>query len=758
MTWKERGRNWNIDASEIDFSFKLLKGVQLYIKNVPFYFNPEVILELVKEPPSWLLLGGSWYQPTNLLAMLLGRTLLREKTRLLIWYENPVTTYVTKGVAAGMKRWILRTADAFVVPGERAGMFLRETVGPEIKLLRFANCVDEGVFHSRVQEKRNDVEKLYASWGIDPKRMVFLLPARLASEKGILPFLQAIESVGGEYTILIAGEGPKRGEIASWLANRGHLDIRLLGYQEEERMLELYALSDLLLLPSIYEPYGLVCVEALWAGLPLLVSKEVGSLPEVLKDGENGWSFDPGNSNEVREKFLLALRAGKDKLKEMGQHSIDIARRNFTSSECAQHFAAELLDSFPVKGAERSRNVKGAKGQCLFFFGSFSHPEDVQDNPYASPSTNKFQQHLLRGLSREGFRNIASIGVFPYAAFPRENRLYIGRKSHNLDGNLVVINPSFINIPLIKQISIFLSLFLEVLRQARRYRPDFMLSYNARPFYAGVPALYSKLTGIPHVVMVADFENHRDVSSLKNPLRYIEARLAEKILMGANGLICLSGKIIEDVGYKGPWLKMEGAVDDAWKEYEPVKAVDGETKIVMYSGAFNKWSGIDLLLDAFAHVKGDEFRLWIAGKGDTSRVEEACKHDPRIVFLGYLGEEDYKKAVSRATVLVNPRPSCIKENKYNFPSKLLDYMASGKPVISTLTGDVADEYADKVFVLDEETPEALAALIESVCAMPHDELKAFGENGRGFVLKEKTWEAQIRKLYQFLMRVKDMDQ
>ena len=70
--------------------------------------------------------------------------------------------------------------------------------------------------------------------------------------------------------------------------------------------------------------------------------------------------------------------------------------------------------------------------------------------------------------------------------------------------------------------------------------------------------------------------------------------------------------------------------------------------------------------------------------------------------------------------------------------------------MSTATGDVADGYEDKVFILDDETPEGLAALIERVCSMQKAERQAVGAKARQYVLSEKTWAAQSGKIFEFI--------
>ena len=106
-------------------------------------------------------------------------------------------------------------------------------------------------------------------------------------------------------------------------------------------------------------------------------------------------------------------------------------------------------------------------------------------------------------------------------------------------------------------------------------------------------------------------------------------------------------------------------------------------------------------------------------------------------------------------VLINPRPASLPEHRYNFPSKILEYLAVGRPVISTATSDVAKEYGAYLILLDTETPQALAHLIESVFARSDAELDGIGERGRRYVLAERNWKVLSQHVVRFLVSLRE---
>jgi glycosyltransferase involved in cell wall biosynthesis len=158
-----------------------------------------------------------------------------------------------------------------------------------------------------------------------------------------------------------------------------------------------------------------------------------------------------------------------------------------------------------------------------------------------------------------------------------------------------------------------------------------------------------------------------------------------------------------------------------------------------------------LLVAALRHISDPDIRLIISGRGGLEReIRQAARSDPRITVAGFLDRQQWRSLLVSATALVNPRLSDHVENRYNFPSKLIDYLAAGRPVITTLSGDLDPEYLEVTVPLLEETPGGLAALLQETIDRPGDELAELGARGREFVLREKNWGRQAKRVYEFI--------
>ena len=385
----------------------------------------------------------------------------------------------------------------------------------------------------------------------------------------------------------------------------------------------------------------------------------------------------------------------------------------------------------------------------LFFLGSLTPPDECRKNPYCSEAANNAQLGMLRGLMQCGVEQV--IGVCPVVlpSFPRSDRLWIGASSHQIDPSLLVIAPGFVNFGAVRVLTRILSVITWLLNLRRKYgKPDVILTYNLDPGYALAGYLIAKLWRIPVVPIVADLSLPE---ALKPSLRGYNARLQVALLKRVTGVVTFSSLTARDLQLTQPVIKVEPGVNAI--DFLTLPSFEPEPqgrKIVMFSGTLVEASGILWLLEAFSLVRDPDVELWITGRGDLqARIEEAAKHDSRIRFIGFVDRSELLRLYAHATVLINPRQSSLPEHRYNFPSKLLQYMATGRPVITTATGDVA-EYESLVFLLHEETATAMARLISEVCALSPEEREARATQARAYVLRHKTWEVESRRIYEFL--------
>ena len=170
-------------------------------------------------------------------------------------------------------------------------------------------------------------------------------------------------------------------------------------------------------------------------------------------------------------------------------------------------------------------------------------------------------------------------------------------------------------------------------------------------------------------------------------------------------------------------------------------------RIVFYSGTLAKRYGILDLLEAF---QSDELRLcelWICGEGDSRKaVEELAQVKSNVKYLGQLPHKRVLQIQTEATILVNPRPPNGDYTKFSFPSKILEYMTSGRPVVMYRLPGIPREYNGFYIAPEGIGPAALRSCLMEVAQRDEGELNELGKRARDFVLSEKSALIQAKKI------------
>lgn len=198
-----------------------------------------------------------------------------------------------------------------------------------------------------------------------------------------------------------------------------------------------------------------------------------------------------------------------------------------------------------------------------------------------------------------------------------------------------------------------------------------------------------------------------------------------------------------------PWMLLEGIykpINEQWK-------LDKMRKTILYTGKLDSRYGINHLLEAFFKLPDTDFKLWICGIGEEEKtVRQAMQKDDRIKYFGQLSQEDVFKMQRQATLLVNPRRGDEEYTKYSFPSKTMEYMASGTPTIMYDLPGVPDEYKQYAVIVKDNSPEALSKVLKVWGSKDESELRSFGMKARDFIVKNKTAEIQVGRFLSFVKK------
>ena len=200
-----------------------------------------------------------------------------------------------------------------------------------------------------------------------------------------------------------------------------------------------------------------------------------------------------------------------------------------------------------------------------------------------------------------------------------------------------------------------------------------------------------------------------------------------------------------------PWVLMEGIFDT---NLIPKRQSKCKERVILYSGNLSRQYGIMELLEAFHQIDNKKYRLWICGRGDGEiNVERMAQEDDRIIFWGVVSHEMILKLQQQATVLINPRSSAGEYTKYSFPSKTMEYLASGTPTIMCHLPAVPKEYDEFIYYIEQESVEGIRNKIIEICEKPQLELDEYGFKASEFIKKQKNAFVQAKKVVDMIEKV-----
>lgn len=196
---------------------------------------------------------------------------------------------------------------------------------------------------------------------------------------------------------------------------------------------------------------------------------------------------------------------------------------------------------------------------------------------------------------------------------------------------------------------------------------------------------------------------------------------------------------------KKPYIVMEGLVDPMMGEKSPIQK--NNTRDILYAGGLVEMYGLDYLCQAFMKLPYDDIRLVIYGHGPFSvKLEEYAKIDSRIDFRGQAKNDEIVHAEQAAMLLVNPRFTGADYTLYSFPSKNIEYMVSGTPMVTTRLEAIPEDYYSYMYSFDEETIDGYYDTLNELLKKDKSELECLGAEAQQYILKYKNANVQARRV------------
>jgi glycosyltransferase involved in cell wall biosynthesis len=254
------------------------------------YVNPEVVGALRRLAPDAVLFQGV-RNPTSLAALAWARAasvarLYRAESSVL--HARPARSRAAAGA-------LLRSMSAVLPIGTANDLYYAQLGVPERARELAPYSVDNAFFAAR-RMARDDAR---AQLELAGDEVVLLFSGKLQPRKALDTLIEACAGLPGQVRIVVAGDGPERGRLEALARTRG-VRLTVLGFLNQTQLPAAYSAADLLVLPSLDEPWGLVVNEGMCFGLPAVVSSQVGCRLDLVVPGVTGDVFRAGDPADLR--------------------------------------------------------------------------------------------------------------------------------------------------------------------------------------------------------------------------------------------------------------------------------------------------------------------------------------------------------------------------------------------------------------------------------------------------------------------------
>lgn len=394
----------------------------------------------------------------------------------------------------------------------------------------------------------------------------------------------------------------------------------------------------------------------------------------------------------------------------------------------------------------------------ILYLSALSSPkliDELYNNNKKDPgfAVQKFNRLLAGGL----VKNEEEVTVLSAPPVGRHNssKLFLHR-GQELEGDITYHYLNFINLPGLRQLCLTLGTFCRTLlwtiSKPQKERAVVCDVLNASMGAAAI--LACKITGAQTIGVMTDMPGLmvRFETNQKMPLT---TRMATSLIKWCfrnyDKFVFLTEAMNVVNEYSRPYIVMEGMSDGTMVEHN--KSFEHkEVRTIMYAGGLHERYGLKKLTEAFMTLPQKNIRLKLFGTGPfvDELKKKYCKEDKRVMYMGVAPNSEVVEAELEASLLVNPRPTHEEFTKYSFPSKNIEYMASGTPLLTTKLPGMPKEYYPYVFLIEDETTEGYSKALAEALNKTDEELFEYGAKAKGFVLDKKNSCEQARRVIKLI--------
>lgn len=374
------------------------------------------------------------------------------------------------------------------------------------------------------------------------------------------------------------------------------------------------------------------------------------------------------------------------------------------------------------------------------------------------PSQQNYFWRLALSLSQLPGVSVDCISIPPVSASSHDKKIWRS-ETDIYNENLKLFYVGFINGKILKYVTVPISIYKAINRWFHENKNeekyvicDALQSLYIKSVFSIASRFKTAVTGV-----VTDLPSyitetvHTNYNSLKMLVQKQFDKTSNEAIQKYDKYIFLTEYMNDMINIRNKkHIIVEGiAPDENVSNFK--KASDSSKKVVVYAGGVYEKYGIVKLVEAFKNTSPPECCLHIYGSGDAvDYVKEAEKKDNRIKYCGVVSADKMLSIEASATLLINLRPADEEYTKYSFPSKTIEYMYSGTPLLSTRLAGIPLEYLPFIYLINDESIESITETLNTVLNKSNDELNSFGMKAKEFICQNKNSNTVAQKVLEFL--------
>ena len=376
----------------------------------------------------------------------------------------------------------------------------------------------------------------------------------------------------------------------------------------------------------------------------------------------------------------------------------------------------------------------------ILWVGPFFSDKALIEKSAVNQAAARWSRGLLRGLEMNG-AEIQALDNCPEQRWPAGKVIWQNNAPEWYLDWFRCERIAYLNVVGLKKYSLCRAYAKSARRILRRWRPDVALFYNTiLPWNVSALRVFAK-AGVKCVPIILDGDDPR-----QDTWSWLT-----KTTMSAKGIVFLSYWVYQNFPGKNiPLLHMDGGAA-VFKGEPPLTRSSSaipKSPTLVYTGALDIWRGLDFMKRVVSLCKNQDVHFIFCGKCDKEKMWAEFGNDKRVDVRGFVSVEELDCICRDATVFLNVRDPNIGNNILNYPSKVPQYLAWGRPVVSTWIDSFSPDYRD-VLEICENTPESYVEKLNEVLTWTDGQRQVKFEEIKSWFERRKNWNHQARRLMEF---------